>query len=108
MATTRLRRPAGLTEILTQICNAIDEALAKILPSIVREGTELRGNADAGITFTGGAQQAVAHKLGRVPQRWWVTRDFGANANTLREVSRDDKFITLVSAGTCTVYLWVG
>jgi hypothetical protein len=108
MAITRLRRPSGLTEILTQICNAIDEALAKLLPSLVREGAELRGEADAGITFAAGVSRQVAHKLGRVPTRWWVVRDFGASAHDLLETGRDDKFLTLVSSTACTVYLWVG
>ena len=108
MATTRLRRPAGLTEALTRICDAIDEALAALLPTVIASGTELRGTGGVGITFAAGTPLQIAHKLGRVPQRWWVTRDFGANASSLRETARTDKFITLVSGAACTVYLWVG
>ena len=108
MAVTRLRRPAGLDAVLTRICDSIDEALAKLLPAFVREGTELRGVQDAGITFAAATPLAIEHKLGRTPSRWWVTRDFGAAASDLRETARDDKRLTLVSSTACTVYLWVG
>lgn len=103
MAVTRLRRPSGLDRLLTTVCDAIDAALGEVLPSVVREGTELTN-----LTFAAGVPLAVAHKLGRVPQRWWVTRDFGANANALRETARDSKYLTLVSSAACTVNLWVG
>jgi len=108
MAVVRLQRPSGLDQLLTAICDAVDQALAKVLPPVVREGIELRGDKDAGLTFAAGTAVKVPHHLGRVPQRWWVTRDFGANANTLRETARDDKFLTLVSGVACTVYIWVG
>lgn len=108
MATVRLRRPSGLDRLLTAICDAVDAALAELLPPLVREGIELRGNADAGITFAAGVTQKIPHHLGRVPQRWWVTRDFGANAHALRETNRDNKHLSLVSSAACTVYIWVG
>jgi hypothetical protein len=108
MANVRLRRPAGLDRQTTSIANAVDTALSQVVPAPLRSGTELRGEKDAGLTFAAGTPVAIAHKLGRTPSRWWVTRDFGAAAHALRETARDDKFLTLVSSSSCTVYLWVG
>lgn len=122
MAVVRLRRPSGLDRLLTAVCDAVDAALSEVLPSVIREGTELRESVDAngkkidGIVFAAGVALAVEHKLGRAPSRWWVTRDFGASASNLREttipgssppVTRDSKRIGLISTTACTVYLWV-
>lgn len=44
----------------------------------------------------------IAHKLGRKPKGYVVTRSTGGAAD-LYEVSRDDRFITLNSGNTATV-----
>lgn len=74
--------------------------------SLLDSEPDTAGRPLDGIEFTAGVQRRVPHKRPQVPRGWWVVRDFGLNANQLREVSRDGTALTLVSAVDCQVYLW--
>lgn len=63
------------------------------------------GNLLPGVVLASGSNNAVPHKLGRVPQVWVLC---GQNANsTVWATSSDSTLLNLSCSAACTVTLWV-
>lgn len=63
------------------------------------------GNPLNGISLAASAN-VINHKLGRVPQGWFVT-DVNTSTIIYRSGPMNDKTITLTSSNAATVNLWV-
>lgn len=94
-------RPGGGGNPVTAIRRLSFEREAEAVASDTTPATAnvINGALPASVTFTATPQTvSVAHKLGRKPRGWLVTRQFSAPFAAV-EVSSDDRFLVLQNLG---------
>ena len=102
------------SKLLEHVRGGVGDTLERAMEYVRREIDQLRDQLNRqpitapdsrlyapGTPLVNGSN-VIAHKLGRVPKGYVVTRAQGT-APVLYETARDDRFVTLSSTGTPTV-----
>lgn len=89
--------------VLDELQNNLEAALQALPNSLILDGQLLEG------VVLGTTATLVAHKLGRLPNGWFVVRPPDVYVNSYREVSRNATHIEIDTnyAGSVVVDLWV-
>jgi hypothetical protein len=89
---------------LARLLNAALGDLKQFLDRL-RSNTSLDNIRLSGVVLASLTTTTINHKLGRIPQEWWITRITGPS--TIYEAGRTATTITLYSSGAVTVDLRV-
>ena len=90
----------NLTRQLNEVVGAVKDFVRPLEGNSSLDNVHLKDVVLASLANT-----VVPHKLGRVPQEWWITRQNGPSG--IYEVARSATTLTLYSSGTVTVDLRV-
>jgi hypothetical protein len=85
-------------EIINRIQDNIATSVNQVVTNPINQGQLIQASL-------AGGSNAVPHKLGRVPQGYFIGSQ--SNASTIHETSRDSTFLNLTASSAVSVSLWI-